>query len=192
MDVFTDYLTGGTVLLHIRAQNCGIMMTKMDGSIQIKAFELSPLNESVITTLGRLRRSFPGPALSMNINNFQNLEFQAIIAKALAKMSHQRAPDTKPKVKKAKQYHDEDRNTTHPKIVTELFFNFLRPLCESAEPLRVWKNTREEVMWLNSRLPWHRSPCGCLFVLACNLPFQNNRYRTRRQTFRTNNSWSIY
>lgn len=25
-------------------------------------------------------------------------------------------------------------------------------------------------------------PCGCLFVLACNLPFQNNRYRTRPQT----------
>jgi len=48
------------------------------------------------------------------------------MAHMLAKMSHQPVAETKPKVRKAGWMHDEDWDTTHLKIVTELFMGFLR------------------------------------------------------------------
>ncbi|KAF7592066.1 hypothetical protein BBP40_000732 [Aspergillus hancockii] len=181
-------VTGGTLLLHIREQNCGVMMTKVDESVQIEAFELLPQNQSVFATNGRLRRSFPGPALSMTVKDFKVSDFQEAIAETLAKMSHQSAPGTKPKVKKAGYLHDEDRDTTHPKMVTELFFNFLRPLCEQVDLLRIQKNTRDEVMWSNSRLPWHRSSLWLLLRVGIQLVFSRNPIRNQK----TNNTYKLF
>ena len=118
----------------------------MDDSIQFEAFELSPLNEAVIATKGRLRRSFPGPAFSVDLKSFEQVSFLATVAHTLAKMSHQTAEGTTPQVFKAGQMHDEDRDTIHPKMVTELFIGFLRAIGRPAEVSRLWKNTREEVM----------------------------------------------
>jgi hypothetical protein len=112
---------GGTILLHRRTQNAGVMISKVDDSINVEVFELSPLNKSVITTKGRLRRSFSGPAVSLRIDAFEEPGLQAMIAHALAKMSHQPAVETQPKARKADQMHDEHRDTTHPKMVSELF-----------------------------------------------------------------------
>ena len=81
---------------------------------------------------------------------------QTTIAHALESMSRQPAPGTKPKVKKAQQEHDENRDTTDPMLVTELFTTFLRPQCRTVNSLQVCKNTREEVLWLNSLQPWRR------------------------------------
>jgi hypothetical protein len=47
--------------------------------------------------------------------------------------------------------HDEDRDTIHPKMVTELFAAFLRSVGEPVEVSSLWKNTREEVMWEDSK-----------------------------------------
>jgi Protein of unknown function (DUF3638)/Protein of unknown function (DUF3645) len=147
------------------------MISKVENSIHVEAFELSPLNGPVITTKGRLRRSFPGPAISLSIETFEKPAFQVTMAHTLAKMSHQPAVETMPKARKAGQMHDEDRDTTHPHIVTELFMGFLRSVGEPVDVYRLWKNTREEVMWLDSRLPWRRSPMWLLLRVAMQLIF---------------------
>ncbi|OGM45290.1 hypothetical protein ABOM_006397 [Aspergillus bombycis] len=153
---------GGVLLLHIRAQNCGLMISNNTNSILFEAFELLPPNKDVMATQGRLRRPFPGPALSMEVENFKDPNLQSVLAETLAKMSRQSAPGTRPKVKKADHWYDDERETSHPKMVTELFFNFLKPLCEQVEPPRFWKNTRSEVMCCGSQLPWRRSPLWLL------------------------------
>ncbi|KAK6584182.1 hypothetical protein PZA11_003912 [Diplocarpon coronariae] len=119
---------GGNLSLHIPAQNAGLIISRVDNSIHLEAFELSPLNEAVNTTKGRLQRDFPGPAISLDAQVFEKASFRATLAQALATMSFQSAPGTKPQVKKAGQMHDEDRDTTHPKMVTELLIGFLRSL----------------------------------------------------------------
>ncbi|KAG0649292.1 hypothetical protein D0Z07_4347 [Hyphodiscus hymeniophilus] len=124
---------GGSLPLHIRAQNAGIIISKVNQSINLEVFELAPHNEAVITTKGRLRRSFPGPALSVDMQIFEQISLQATMAHTLAKMSHQSAVGTQPKAMKAGQMHDEDRDTTHPKLVTELFMGFLRSPISVAE-----------------------------------------------------------
>ncbi len=67
--------------------------------------------------------------------------------------------------------HDEDRDTTHPNIVTELFMGFLGSVGEPVDVSRLWKNTREEVMWFDSLLPWRRSPMWLLVRVAMQLIF---------------------
>lgn len=138
---------GGTIPLHLRAQNCGVMISKSKSSIHVEAFELSPLNEAVISTKGRLRRTFPGCAIAVDHAIFEQPSFIAAATQTLAKMSHQSAVGTKPKARKAFQMHAEDRDTTHPNIVTELFMGFLKSVGQPVDVSCISKHTREEVMF---------------------------------------------
>lgn len=56
---------GGAILLHIVAQNAGVMISKNTRTIDFETFELSPTSEAVMSTRGRLKRSFPGYAVSL-------------------------------------------------------------------------------------------------------------------------------
>lgn len=141
-------------------------------TIHVESFELSPRNNAIIGTLGRLKRDFPGPALAMDLNTFNEPGFQDTIASTLSKMSEQSVAGTKSKVRKARQEHDEDRDTTHPKIITELFMSFLRPMCVDIEKPQIQKNTREEVMWLHAHSPWRRSPLWLFIRVVLQLVFR--------------------
>lgn len=132
-------------------------MHKMGETICVESFELSPRNMAIIRTLGRPKRNFPGPTLAMDLAAFNESGLLDTITSTIAKMSEQSIAGTKSKVHKAGQEHDEDRDTTHPKIIIELFMSFLRPMCINFENSQMQKNTREEVMWLNARSPWRRS-----------------------------------
>lgn len=170
---------GGIVPLQLRAQNCGLLVSKVDSSIQFEAFELSPLNSAVFTAKGRLQRSFPGPAISVDLNTFEQASFLTTVAHTLTKMSHQTAPGTMPQVLKAGRMHDEDRDTTHPKIVTELFMGFLRAVGKPASVSRIWKNTREEVMFQNSHQPWRRSSLWLLVRVTLQLHFSRSEIQSK-------------
>ena len=147
-------------------------MHKDGKTIQIESFELSPRNEAVIGTLGRLKRNSPGPTLATDLDTFNEPGFIDTIASTIAKMSEQSVAGTKSKVRKAGQEHDEDRDTTHPKTITELFMSFLRPLCIAIENSQIQKNTREEVMWLDARSPWRRSPLWLFTRVVLQLVFR--------------------
>ncbi|CZR56907.1 uncharacterized protein PAC_06796 [Phialocephala subalpina] len=146
LKVLSDGGEYGTIPLHVRAQNAGLLLSKVDNSIRVEAFELSPLNEAVFATKGRLRRSFPGAALDLKREAFEQPTFRATIADTLATMSHQKAPGTQPQARKAGQMHNEERDKTHPKMITELFLAFLGPLAQPVDVPRLIKNTREELL----------------------------------------------
>jgi Protein of unknown function (DUF3638)/Protein of unknown function (DUF3645) len=148
------------------------LLTKVNDTIHVEAFELSPRNESVNTTIGRLQRQFPGPTFALDQATFNEPGMQHTIAETLARMSHQSVAGTKLKVKKAGQWHDEDRDTTSPTVVTELFTAFLRPRCDILHGLQIHKNTREEVLWLDCKSPWRRSPLWLLIRVVLQLVSQ--------------------
>ncbi|KAJ5802893.1 uncharacterized protein N7503_005343 [Penicillium pulvis] len=165
-------IQNGFLPIHVREQNAGILLSCQRGAIQIECFEVSARNGSVMSTVGRLRRDFPGPAMLMDRNTFDEPGFREIMAQTIARMSHQPVAGTKPKVKKAQEEHDEDRDTTHPKMVTELLMSILRPRCTDVTAAQISKNTRDEVMWLNCRSPWRRSPLWLLVRVILQLAFR--------------------
>ncbi|KPM35472.1 hypothetical protein AK830_g11109 [Neonectria ditissima] len=121
------------VAFHIEAQNAGVILRKTTGSVVFEVFELSPTNVSVNSTRGRLVRQFPATAIAVPSGCFENSNFQSVLIKTLVNMSHQTEKSMKPKAKKAKHFHDEDRDTIHPGVVTELLAGFLLGLGEQVD-----------------------------------------------------------
>ncbi|KAI1459754.1 hypothetical protein F4805DRAFT_420134 [Annulohypoxylon moriforme] len=161
----------GTIAFHVRRQNAGIMFTRSDASIHIEVFELSADNASVMSTRGRLKRLFPGSALAIPLETFQLPTFRSAISHTLLKMSHQSARGTKSKVKKSGNMHDENRDTTHPKIVTDLLSALLSSLGNPLEVTSICKHTREEVFYKDCKSPWHRSALWLLIRVTLQLQF---------------------
>ncbi|KAK7414002.1 hypothetical protein QQX98_007113 [Neonectria punicea] len=162
-------LPEASAAFHIKAQNAGVIIRKTTESVMIEVFELSPTNVSVNSTLGRLVRQFPAIAIAVQSDRFNDKEFQSVLTKTLVKMSRQSEQEMKAKARKANQDHEEDRDTINPRVVTELLTGFLLGLGEQVDVPGVCKNTREEVTWDQSLLPWRRSPMWLLIRVSLQL-----------------------
>lgn len=143
-----------------------------DGQIVFEVFELSPTNEVVVSTKGCLRRHFPQAAVSISLKTFGKYDFKDAFATTLAKMSHQVVAETVPQTIKAEQSHDEERDTTDPRIVTEFLMSFLRANGSAAQVSGMWKRTREEVLWSHPhKTPWRRTAIWLLIRVSLQLTF---------------------
>ncbi|KAJ5965401.1 hypothetical protein N7481_012115 [Penicillium waksmanii] len=132
-------------------------MPEIRDKIHVESFELSPRNEAVMTTIGRLRRTFPGPGLAFDRATFEEAGLQDAPGPYPFQMSRQSVAETMVKIMKAEELHDEDRHTTDSKMVTEFLMSVLRPGSVNIIAPQIHRCTREEVMWLGSRSPWRRS-----------------------------------
>ncbi|KAI2469049.1 hypothetical protein F4781DRAFT_395603 [Annulohypoxylon bovei var. microspora] len=176
LEAFEEYVIKkhGTTVFHVKKQNAGIMFTRSDASVHIETFELSADNKSVMSTRGRLRRLFPGSSAALPLETFQLQEFQDSVADTLVKMSQQTAHGTQPQVKKANKMHDEDRDTTHPKMVTDFFSAVMSFLGRPVDVACIRKHTREEIFWQDCRSPWRRSALWLLIRVALQLQFSRS------------------
>lgn len=166
---FSSFNQGTTLSLHVEAQNAGILVRTAEKALAFEVFELSPTNSAVYQTRGRLIRRFPATAVQVPYSISQQASFQSVFAKTVVKMSQQTVSGTKMQAIKAKQSHDEDRDTTDPEIVTELLTSMLRGLGKPIDVEGIEKKTREEVVWGNSLLPWRRSPLWLLIRVSLQL-----------------------
>ncbi|KAK0886669.1 hypothetical protein LTR57_025689, partial [Friedmanniomyces endolithicus] len=92
-------------------------------------------------------------------------------------MSHQAAPGMQPQARKAGTSMDEDRDTTHPGMISEFFMGFLSAAGHPAQVNTISKNTREEVLWRDARSPWRRSPVWMLLRVALQLNLPRDLYK---------------
>ena len=99
---------------------------------------------AVISTRGRLRRSFLASAIGVDLEKARALDFRTAVTHALALMSHQPVAGMQPQVRKARTIVDEDRDTTHP----------------------VWSRN---VLWSGAKSPWRRSPIWLLLRVSLQL-----------------------
>ncbi|KAB5554451.1 hypothetical protein GE09DRAFT_1173514 [Coniochaeta sp. 2T2.1] len=157
---------GGIIPIYIQAQKAALIVRKEGDRIIFEAFELAPSNHAVMSTKGRLKRCFPGPAIGVPVTAFNEPGFQTTVAETLAKMSFQDATEMKATAKKAGQSHIEIRDTNSPELITDFLMSFLESVGQPVSVQRIWKNTREEVLWSNTLLPWRRSPVWLLTRVA--------------------------
>ncbi|EEU36845.1 uncharacterized protein NECHADRAFT_94047 [Fusarium vanettenii 77-13-4] len=162
-------ISDSVAAFHVAAQNAGILIRRTGPTVCFETFELSPTNEAVTSTRGRLVRRFPATATEMSLNDFQDEGFQSALIKTLVKMSFQTAPDTRPTARKAGQDHTEERDSTNPRIVTELLTSILAAVGKHVSVQGICKNTRQEISWRQSRLPWRRSAVWLLIRVALQL-----------------------
>jgi hypothetical protein len=141
-----------------------------DGAF-FEVFELSPNNNSVMSTKGRLRRSFPAFVVFIPLKEFSDEGFQVTMSHTISKMSAEHVDEMQPKVTKAGNKQSENRDTAMPYLVTEHLVSFLRAVGRPASALSISKNTREEVTWKNAKTPWRRTPIWLLLRVTMQLTF---------------------
>ncbi|KAJ6191961.1 hypothetical protein J3E72DRAFT_399452 [Bipolaris maydis] len=151
--------TSGTVPIEIKAQNAAVIVSKQEAGADVvfEVFELSPPNETVMRTKGRLKRSFPTFACQVSLQQFREQGLIEALAQTLGRMSWEEAPGFQPQTRKNEQDHDETRDTTHPGLITDFLMHILSVVGQPTDVQGVWKNTREDVLCFKGFLPWRRS-----------------------------------
>ena len=131
-----------------------------------EASELSPTNEAITSTKGRLRRCFPGPAIAVANERLEDVELRSVLAAMLTKLDAEPPKDAQPVVHKARSVVSETRDTCHPMFVTEMLSGMLRAIGKEINVHRFYKHTRDEVLWKDTLNPWRRSPLWLLLRVA--------------------------
>jgi hypothetical protein len=152
--------------LHIGAQNAGLILRQLEDTMVFESFEASPLTEKVIQTVGKLRCSYPGPAISVSLDKVKDSAFLNELGMFLEKMNRDVLEQAAPKAAKAGSTVLEDRETQNPKFITEMLTGILRGIGSPANVQRIEKRIADDVLWDNARTPWRRSPLWLVVRVA--------------------------
>ena len=171
--------------LHIRAQNAGLIIRRSLGQYSFESFELSPTNAAVFGTKGRLRRCFPGPTMAISPDIMADVSFLEPLIDLLARLDVETPGEAIPIVSKAQSKVAEIRDTVHPRFVTEMLTGILRAVGQPAFPPRIYKHTREDVLWKDAYKPWKRSPLWLLLRVALQTSLLGNDDETLHLAYKS-------
>ena len=140
----------------IRAQNAAVVLRRLDAETIFESFEVSPPAPTVMAAVGKLLCSYPGPAIAVPNTVVDKPTFPVELANFLARMNHD-VLDSAKTTTKADSEVLEERDTAHPRYITELLTGFLRAFGEPAGVPRIRKRIGDDVLWSKAKLPWRRS-----------------------------------
>ncbi|OBZ78494.1 hypothetical protein A0H81_02021 [Grifola frondosa] len=146
----------------IHSQNAGIIIRKFVEQYEFESFEVSPASASVMDIV-------------------EDPTFRQELARFLSKMD-QEDLDSAAITRKAGSDVIEERDTAHPRYITELLTGILRGIGREANVLRIQKRVRDDVLWNDARLPWRRSPLWLIIRVALQTSLcrkeKNDLYKT--------------
>ncbi|KAI9818941.1 MAG: hypothetical protein M1832_004109 [Thelocarpon impressellum] len=157
---------GGLLAIHVRAQNAAVIVRRASDRYMFESFEVSPTAEDVMSTQGRLRRCFPGPAVNLEQDRIVDPCFRSAWAQLLVRLDLETPMEMCPVTVKTGAKTSEIRDTVNPAMVTQLLMGFLRALGSPGLPAPVYKNTRDDVLWKKGLKPWRRSPLWLVLRVA--------------------------
>ncbi|KAK0630434.1 hypothetical protein B0T17DRAFT_589950 [Bombardia bombarda] len=164
---------GDSMLLHIKAQNAGLLITQRHDDVLFEAFELLATNTAVMSCKGRLIRQFPDSAASVSRSLVHEKEahFLDQFLDVVCELASESVAVARPTTHKGGEIQLEERETASPLLVTDMLLGVLAGLGTRVEAQSFEKRSREQVSWSDSRLPFHRSPSWMLLRVALRLIF---------------------
>ncbi|KAL3452963.1 hypothetical protein BJX65DRAFT_302864 [Aspergillus insuetus] len=125
---FKKISSESSVFIRVLEQNAGLLVRRSphnEPNVIIEAFGTSPTAEQTLSAKGALQWDFPGVAVSVPNDVFDNPEFQKRLAAFLENASREHLAQVAVKVRKAGVEISEDRNTVHPAIITQFLMTLL-------------------------------------------------------------------
>ena len=156
----------------IRAQNAAVTIRRQLYETLVESFEVSPRTEAVMGAAGKLVCSYPGPAIAVPNKVFDDSVFRAELANFLSMMDKDVLAASQ--TYKAGSKVVEERDTAHPRYITELLTGILRGVGCPAEIKRINKRIGDDVVWNDSRLPWRRSSLWLVIRVAMQATLDHN------------------
>ncbi|KAH7908220.1 hypothetical protein BJ138DRAFT_1207474 [Hygrophoropsis aurantiaca] len=157
--------SGDVCTFLVRAQNAGVIIREFDENTVFETFEVSPTSAAVMGATGKLICKYPGPATSVPHAVSHDTTFQSELANFLACMNKD-VLDSAATTTKAGSTVVEERDTTHPRYITELLTGILCGLGSPIDVPRIQKRIGDDVQWNDARLPWRRSPLWLVIRVA--------------------------
>jgi hypothetical protein len=144
--------------MHVRAQNAGLIVRRLATAdfVQFEVFEVSPRNDDVMSTEGKLLCSYPGPAIQVPTHTFMDESFLRALSSFLVHMD----VDSTPTTTKAGSVEREVRESADPKCISGLLVGILSGFGRPADVKRITKRIGDEVLSCNTYnfKSWRRSP----------------------------------
>ena len=104
--------------------------------------------------------------------------FLARFADFLEKMKRETLAAAAATAKKAGEKLSEERETAHPKFITELLTGILRAVGQVASVERFIKRVGDEVLWDNAKIPWRRSPLWLVIRVSLQMVLGVREYKS--------------
>ncbi|KAL0058904.1 hypothetical protein AAF712_014386 [Marasmius tenuissimus] len=164
--VLRNMSIGDVTALLVREQNAGLIIRKYEDRTVFESFEVSPPNETVMSTAGKLVCSYPGPAIAIPSETANDPDFISAISSFLAQMHTDVIDAAMPTTKKAGSKVEEIRNTPSPRFISELLTGILRGYGHPEDVDRITKRIADDVLWDKTLLPWRRSPMWLVIRVA--------------------------
>ena len=146
-------------------------MRKVSGALLFESFEVDPPNAVTMGTIGRVRRAFPNPAISVPDETAMDPSFQRELVSFLAQMDADVLENSSASTRK-----DVSRDTTDPHFITELLTSILRGL-PGSRPIavaQVEKHIRNDILWKDASKPWRRSSLWLITRVALQTTLERN------------------
>ena len=156
-----------TLTFLIRAQNAGVILRKLTsqtGTV-FEAFEVAPPAAVVMAAKGKLLCSYPGPAVEIPSDVVNDPVFRKEFASFLSQM-HVDVLDSAATSRKAGSTVVEERDTAHPRYITQLLTGILRGIGKAANVTRIRKRVADDVLWNHALHPWRRSSLWLVLRVA--------------------------
>jgi hypothetical protein len=133
----------------------------------VESFEVSAANEGVMSTQGRLTRTFPGRAIACSSSKFFDASFQSQLRLAIRRLAIEPPPaHYNPIATKAGSTLHETRDTTHPGFINDYLMTILSVIGADHASLTTSKHVRDDVLWQKANHPWRRAPFWLFLKVA--------------------------
>lgn len=153
------------IAFELRSQNFGVLLYRGQDIVRFEQFELLARNRDVMTCKGRLLRHFPNSCVELDYAQFNEPKFQSALVDLLVELDLVTHSTCRPKAKKGGKEQNEERDTIDPRLLG-LFTGILRGLGRQSCSRKITKHSREEVLWHDAQVPWHRS-ASWMFLRVC-------------------------
>jgi hypothetical protein len=164
-----------TLAIHIRDQNAALLITKeKGGQHRFEAFELLAPDDTVVGTVGRLRRQFPEAAVLVPGSHAEDFRFLETFTSTVVQLD--RVVDSKSQEAKGDKAPGIDPDTADPRLVTGMILSMLHGLGSHSNLPIISKRTREEVFLESGhRSPWRRSALWLMIRVTLQLTLEPAR-----------------
>lgn len=157
------------LLFIIKAQNAAVTLRKTADGAVLECFELLATNLAVLKASNGLERQFPAQSVRITARKWSDTGFMNELAKRLHMLSAEETACSKMLTKKASSSLHDDRETKHPKLVTQWLFSWLMVHGSANQRTGICKKIRDNVcLDAQHKVPWRRS----FSWLACKVTMQ--------------------
>ncbi|OCT52679.1 hypothetical protein CLCR_09665 [Cladophialophora carrionii] len=145
------------LLFYIEPQIAAIVVRNKSRGAIFECFEVFARTDAVLNATDALIRRFPARAVFLPEGRLKNTSFTNELGSAIYKLSVEQLKIAMETTTKAKNTVVEERQSAHPRAVTEWLFGVLGSCGNPVSSHILCKRVHDDVLWKDANLPWRRS-----------------------------------